>query len=188
MKRSLALTVGFLFLLLPPALQAQKKSKLDLNLRYLLLATKKTSTMQKEMREAAAAGYRILVGSPTSGTEMALTLEKVAEPPDTYEYLLLANTKISTMQKELDEAAARGFRLVPSTLTLKDRRFGGMETMLVMEKAPGSQNHYRYLVRADRRTSILQKQLVQAKQEGYTVVGMVARGKRWVILEKAVVQ
>ncbi len=63
-----------------------------------------------------------------------------------------------------------------------------METMLVMEKAPGSQNHYRYLVRADRHTPILQKQLVQARQEGYTVVGMVARGKRWVILEKAVVQ
>ena len=60
MKRSLALTVGFLFLLMPPALQAQKKSKLDLSLRYLLLATKKTSTMQKEMREAADQGFRLL--------------------------------------------------------------------------------------------------------------------------------
>jgi hypothetical protein len=187
MNCSVALTIGLLFLLPPPVLRAQE-SKLDFSSPYLILDTRKTSTMQKELNEAAAAGYRLLVGAPTSGTIMALILEKVANPPDTYEYLLLANTKISTMQKELDEAAARGFRLVPSTLTLKDRRFGGMETMLVMEKAPGSQNHYRYLVRAGRQTSILQKQLVQAMQEGYTVVGMVARGKRWVILEKAVVQ
>jgi sulfur transfer protein SufE len=188
MKRSLALTVGVLFLLLPPALQAQKKSKLDLSLRYLLLATKKTSTMQKEMREAAAAGYRILVGSPTSGTEMALTLEKVAEPPDTYEYLLLATTKTSTMQKELREAAAQGFRLLPSTLIQKKQMFGRVEIVMILERAPGGETRYQYLLLATTRTSTLQKEMREATEQGYEVVGMVSRGEHIVILEKAEAQ
>ena len=34
--------------------------------RYLLLATERTSTMQEEIEEAAALGFRIVTGSPTS--------------------------------------------------------------------------------------------------------------------------
>ena len=41
-------------------------AELDLSQRFLLLATNTTSTMQKELNEASAAGYRILTGSPTS--------------------------------------------------------------------------------------------------------------------------
>ena len=57
-------------------------AELDLTERFLLLATQKTSTMQKELGEASAAGYRILTGSPTSVTEMAIILEKVTTPPN----------------------------------------------------------------------------------------------------------
>ena len=63
-------------------------AELDLTQRFQLLATQKTSTMQKELGEASAAGYRILTGSPTSVTEMAIILEKVTTPPNNYEYLL----------------------------------------------------------------------------------------------------
>ena len=52
--------------------------EVDLTFRYLLLATSRTKTMQKELDEAAGAGYRIITGSPTSGSEMALILEKIA--------------------------------------------------------------------------------------------------------------
>ena len=44
--------------------------------QYKLLATRRTSTMQKEIDEISAQGYRILVGSPTSGTEMAVFLSR----------------------------------------------------------------------------------------------------------------
>ena len=69
-------------------------ANLDLTQRYLLLATTKTSTMQKELGQASAAGYRIIAGSPTSGEEMALILEKVATLPNNYEYILLATTRL----------------------------------------------------------------------------------------------
>ncbi len=88
LKQCLTVSVGFLATVQLLAIGVAAPA-LDPSQRFLLLATKKTATMQKELDEAAAAGYRILVGSPTSGTEMALVLEKVATPPDNYQYVLL---------------------------------------------------------------------------------------------------
>ena len=157
---------------------------LDLTQRFLLLATQKTSTMQKELDEASAAGYRILTGSPTSQTEMAIILEKVGTPANNYEYLLLATTKTSTMQKELGEAASQGFRLLPSTLISKKRRFGNPEIVVLLEKVAGSSQKYDYLLLATNRTSTLQKEMSQAIEEGYEVVGMLSHGEHMVILER----
>ena len=181
-KQCLTLSFGVLALVLLLGIVAVESAP-DLSERFLLLATKKTKTMQKELDEAAA-GYQILVGSPTSGTEMALVLEKVATPPDNYQYLLLATTKTSTMQKELDEAAARGFRLLPNTMISKKRSFGGDEVVVVLEKAPNLATVYEYLLLATNRTSTLQTEMTEAVQDGYSVMGMVSRGEHMVILEK----
>src|SRR5436305_11073741 len=81
--------------------------------KYKLLATTRTSTMQKEIDEMAAQGYRILVGAPTSGSEMTLFLSLEGTAADPYKYKLLATTRTGTMQKELNEAADAGYRLIP---------------------------------------------------------------------------
>ena len=65
--------------------------------RYKLLATARTSTMEKELNEAATHGYRILVGSPTSGNEMAIFLERAGSSVEPYRYKLLATARTSTM-------------------------------------------------------------------------------------------
>jgi queuine/archaeosine tRNA-ribosyltransferase len=179
------LPLGFFFLFVPAAVGAPD-SKLDLTQRFLLLATTKTSTMQKELSEAAGAGYRILGASPTAGTEMVVILEKVATPPQVYEYLLLATTRTSTMQKELSEAAEKGFRLLPQTIIAKEQTFGGTEIVMLLEKPPGAASHYRYLLLATSRTSTMQKEMAQASDGGYKVVGMASRGEHLVILEKPV--
>ncbi len=157
--------------------------EVDLTFRYLLLATSRTKTMQKELDEAVGAGYRIITGSPTSGSEMALILEKIAAPPDVYQYELVATSKTSTMQKELDEAAARGFRLLPSTMISKSQTFGGVEIVVVLEKEPRSEENYKYLLLATTKTSTLQKEMSEAISQGWKVVGMVSRGEHIVILE-----
>ncbi len=176
--------LGNLAVLLLVSVAAAADSKLDTTQRFLLLATTKTSTMQKELDEAAAAGYRIIGSSPTAGTEMVVILEKVATPPQTYEYLLLATTRTSTMQKELSEAAAKGFRLLPKTIIAKDQMLGGVEIVMLLEKGPGSQQHYKYLLLATSRTSTMQKEMAQATDDGYQVVGMASRGEHVVIMEK----
>jgi len=193
MKRTLTLGVVLFSLLTPLALRGdeskREKSKLDLTQPYLLLATTLTSTMQKELSEASAAGYRVLAGCRTGGGEFAMLLEKVPQPPEFYQYLLLATTRTSTMQMELDEAAAQGF------LLLRRAMMGsGSETMMVLEKAPGPRpSPSQYLLLATSLTGTLQKELGQAADQGYEVVGMVrgeqatggGSGQHIVILEKS---
>ena len=89
------------------------------------------------------------------------------------------------MQKELDEAASRGFRLLPSTMISKKRAFGGDEVVVVLEKAPNLSTVYEYLLLATNRTSTLQKEMAEAVQDGYEVMGMVSRGEHMVILERS---
>src|SRR5215472_3648294 len=77
---------------------------------YKVLATNKTSTMQKEMTEAADAGYRLekMMGGHTEfgGDEVVAIMAKNPAEPNTqrYRYKLLATSKTSTMQKELQDA------------------------------------------------------------------------------------
>ena len=172
-----------LLLVLLTAAGAQKP-QIDTEQQYLLLATKKTSTMQKELNEAAAQGFVIQMGSPTSGNEMALFLERTAEPPDTYTYQLLATSRTGTMQKELAEAAEEGFRLLPRTMISKKQIIGGVEVVVVLERPPNLEKRYQYKLLATKRTSTLQKEVAQAQAEGYVLVGMVSRGEHMVIMEK----
>ena len=166
------------------SLASGEDPKLDLTQRFLLLATTKTSTMQKELAQAAAAGYRVLAGTRTSGQEAALILEKSAVPPNVYQYFLLATERTSTLEKELNEQAAQGFRLLPSTLTDKDRPFGGTEILAVMEKAPGSASRYKYRLLATTRNGTMQREMAQTVDDGYVVVGLATRDEHIVILEK----
>jgi hypothetical protein len=164
-------------------------SKLDLTQRYLLLATTRTSTMQKELDQASAAGYRVQASA--GGAEMVVLLEKAAGADQKYQYLLLATTRTSTMQKELNDAAAEGFRLMPRNIVAKrgalssENDPAAYEIVLLMEKPPGPPQKYRYLLLATARTSTMQKELAQAVDEGYEIVGMLTRGEHMAILEKA---
>jgi hypothetical protein len=155
---------------------------------YKLLATTKTSTMQKELNQAAAEGYRVLVGAPTSGSEMALFLSKDGTVEEPYSYKLLATTRTGTMQKELNELAGQGFRLIPSTMIAKEQLFGGTEIVMIMEKSPGEQSFFEYKLLATNRTSTLQKEVREAKDAGYLIVGMVSRGEHMVVMERPVKQ
>jgi hypothetical protein len=152
-NRTVFLSAGITCLFLSSQLYGHpveaKKAGLDFSQHYLLLATTRSSTMQKELRQAAAAGYRVLAGwsadevkitphsySYTRG-QLVMLLEKVTAPPNSYDYLLLATVRSSTLQKELREAAARGYRLVPHAVI--------SDTKMLMERAEGSSSRYDYL-------------------------------------------
>ncbi len=154
------------------------------NEKYKLLATIKTSTMQKEMDEVSAQGYRILVGSPTSNAEMAVFLSRDGTPEEPYKYKLLATTRTGTMQKELNEAADGGFRLIPSTMIAKPQLLGGVEIVMIMERPPKVVKEYEYKLLATSRTSTLQKEVTEAQAAGFAIVGMVSRGEHMVVMER----
>lgn len=161
--------------------------------RYLLLLLTEVgdAIIQLRLAEVAVAGYRVRVGSASS-VSMYLLLEKVAPSPDTYHYWLLATNLTSTMEKELNQVATQGFRLLPRLLA----RLAAVEMALVMEKSPDSRARYHYRLLATKQTSTLQKEVTQATQEGYQVVAMLrsvsvgsmlfsSRPEHIVILEKA---
>ncbi|HVF55310.1 MAG TPA: hypothetical protein VM934_04120 [Pyrinomonadaceae bacterium] len=158
--------------------------KVEAGQRYLVLETVKTSTMQKELDEAAALGFRIVFGSPTTTAEMALLLERTPDAVGAYEYRLLATTRTGTMQKEINDIAREGFRLLPRTIISKEQLFGPREVILLMERAPKSDRRYEYRLFSTESTSKLQREVAEAEADGYVVTGMVTREKHMVILEK----
>ena len=100
---------------------------------YRVLATNKTSTMEKEMRDAAAAGFRFggTMGGDTAfgGNEVVVLMTKAGGAAQRYEYRLLATTKTSTMQRELQEAAAAGFEYRGQSVFTS--MFGGKEVVVI---------------------------------------------------------
>src|SRR5262245_35318040 len=148
--------------------EAGDKLKVAPDQRYLMLATAKTSTMQKELDEAAEQGFRILMSSPTSTWEMAILLERKAQPPDNFNYRLLATTRTGTLQKELNEAAKDGYRLLPRTIIAKSQIVLGVEVVLVLELAPKSDKRFEYKLLATTNATKLQKEVTDAEAEGFS--------------------
>jgi hypothetical protein len=163
-----------LAVLLPLALAASAAA--EARREHLLLATGKTSTMQKEIKEAAERGYRFdaVMGGETAwgGSETVVVMSR--EPGQTkaeYDYVLLATNKTSTMQKEISEAARNGF--VYKGQTVFSSLFGGKEVVVIMERprdAAGAAFEYKLL--ATSKTSTMQKEMTEAEQMGFEVCGM----------------
>lgn len=142
---------------------------------YKVLATAKTSTMQKEMQEAGESGFRFVavMGGETAvgGKEVVVLMEKVADAKATYGYRLLATSKTSTLQKELQEAADAGFHVVGQTVF--ESLFGGKETAAIVERnSEAGPVHYEYKLVATNKTSTLQKELQELADEGFEAIDL----------------
>ena len=143
---------------------------------YKVLATSKTSTMQKEMQEAGDSGYRFVavMGGETAigGNEVVVLMEKATADRTKYSYRLLATSKTSTLQKELQEAADAGWEAVGQTVFKST--FGGEETAGILEKSTETPSsiRYDYKLIATSKTSTLQKEVQEAAEQGYQAVGM----------------
>jgi hypothetical protein len=105
---------------------------------YRLLAANRTSTMQRELQQAADAGYeyrgQTIFNSLFGGREVVVILERdgQAEGRLTFDYLLVATSKTSTLQKELKEAGAAGYEFVG--LTVGQTALGGSELVAILRK------------------------------------------------------
>jgi hypothetical protein len=157
--------------LLAPTLSAAQDTP-----NYRVLATNKTSTMQKEMSEAAAAGFRFVavMGGETSfgGNEVVALMQRTPGNKPRYEYRLLATSKTSTMQRELQDASDAGFSFVGQTVF--QSLFGGKEVAVILERdrEGASKVNYEYRLIATKRTSTLQKEMDEAGSAGFEALAM----------------
>ena len=142
---------------------------------YRVLATNKTSTMEKELNQAAETGFRFqaVMGGDTAngGSEVIVVMVRASNVKAQVAYKLLATSKTSTMEKELREAAASGFEYRGQTVFKS--AFGGEEVVCILERDGGAgarRSSYRLL--ATTRTSTLQEELQKVGAAGYVLMGM----------------
>ena len=134
--------------------------------------------MEKEMNDAAREGFRVnaLMGGETAfgGNEAVVVMSRLPgdeEKGRRYEYRLLAANRTSTMQQEIQDAGELGFEYVGQSVF--ESRFGGKEVVVVLERDHESGiSSIQYLLLAASRTSTLEKELIEAGEEGYTLVGL----------------
>ena len=112
-------------------------------------------------------------------------MEKRAEPPATFEYLVRSTIRISTMEKELNKAAADGFRMLPGTVLLKQGTLGMIELIIIMEKSPDPEPLFEYQMLSTSRESTLEREILEAMTRGYGIAGSAnCNGDHIVFLER----
>ena len=160
-----------------------KASASNQQYEYRLLATSKTSTTQKEMNQAGEAGFRFaaVMGGDTAfgGSEVVVVMSRDGKShKGDYQYQLLATSKTSTMQKELQEAGDEGFEYRGQTVF--KTKFGGQEVVIILERDHNNpSSHYKYKLLATKKTSTMQKELSEAGDTGFEFVGLTVSKTRF---------
>ena len=175
-----------LVLLLTTFSFSQKKERvpIDEDQNYLVLSTKKIGTMEKELDEVAAKGFRVMFSAPTEGVDMALFLqrdENSINNPSTYK--ILATSKIKTMKKEINSLAEKGYRFLPRTAIFKPGLFTA-EFVTVMEKVANPTLRYRYQLVEGRKEVKVHKEIEREISNGFKPVSIVIFKRHVVIMEK----
>lgn len=154
---------------------AQESNPTKVEFEYKMLATNRVSTMEKEMREAAAAGYQfaeVISGETFFGGSEALVVmvrPKEGDHKARFDYKLLATSKTSTMQKELQEAGDAGFEHRGQSVFKKTF---GTEVIAILERELGAKPKlWEYKLLATTKTSTMQKEVIAAAEAGYQFVG-----------------
>lgn len=102
---------------------------------YRLLATNRTGTLQKEIQQAADAGYNVVgqtvFESTFGGKETAVIVEK-SGATERWEYRLVATSKTSTMEKELKDTSESGYQAIG--LTVGKTAMGGNELVVISRR------------------------------------------------------
>ncbi len=142
---------------------------------FRVLATNKTSSIEKELNEAADNGYvfeAMMAGDTLGGNEIVVVVTR-PESPETprFRYKILATNKTSTMQRELDALGAFGYCYKGQSVA--KTTFGGLETIVILERDDNDRDsQYDYRLLATNRTSTMQKELNELAGQGFNVKGV----------------
>ncbi len=164
MKTSLLALVLALFTAVPAFAQATE---------YRVLATSKTSTMESELNDAGARGFRlasVMGGDTAGGDEVVVLMQRGAGVQGRYRYKLLAANRTATLEKELNDVARDGFDYVGQTVF--NSAFAGDEVVAIVEHRGTAASDFSYKLLATLKTSTLQQELADASRAGYEALGM----------------
>jgi hypothetical protein len=110
----------------------------DRNLDYQILSTSRTTTMEREMNQAAASGYRFLkvTTGPNilGGKELIVFTVKDlgSTDPKTRRYKILSASGTSSLQKKLQQAVKEGYEYLDQTEL--PNFLGGRDVIVILER------------------------------------------------------
>jgi hypothetical protein len=183
---SLLLIFSFSFLVFAQEKSVKEKLNIEDGQSYLVLSTVKIQTMEKELDEAAAQGFRVLYGAPTISLDMALFLKRLDKSESSpYTYKILATSRFKTMEKEMNEIGVNGFRLLPRTIIFK-QGFITSELTMVLEHAPDSSSKYEYKLIYSGKETKLHKKIDESTADGFVPVTMITLGANVIVMEKEI--
>ena len=111
----------------------------DRKLDYQVLSTSRTSTMEKELNQAAASGYCFLKvsNSPNifGGKELVVVTvrDSGSAAPQAREYRVLSARGTSSLEKKLKEASKEGYEYLDQTTM--PNIFGGSDNVIILERS-----------------------------------------------------
>jgi hypothetical protein len=150
--------------------------------QYKLLATSRTSTMEKEINEMASQGYQLAgtMGGDTQEGEIITIMRKLPDANDKerFQYKLLATERTGTMQRELQEAADAGYEYAGVMAR------GEVMVILERDKTLQSKQRSRYRLLATSRTGTMEREMSQAAADGFEFVALLKRGEVMAIMRK----
>lgn len=185
MKRLVYILISISLLTLFASAQ-KERVKIDEDQNYLVLSTKKIGTMEKELDEVAAKGFRVLYSAPTQQLDMALFLKRSeGNEENLAAYKILATSKISTMRKELNQFAEKGYRFLPRTAIFKSG-FITAEFVTVMERLANPVYRYEYKLIQGRKETKVHKEIEAGIADGYKPITMIILGRHVVVMEKEI--
>jgi hypothetical protein len=157
--------------------------KVDSQQPQLLLAAASTATLQKELDQAGALGFRVTLGTTRGSSEIVLVLERDVRSTEKLQYKLIATNATNTFQKEISDAAGQGFRAISRTFLNKPSGLSD-QVVVVMERSPNTTKRYEYKLLAANQTSTLESEWVVAMSQGYKAVGMITRMEVMLLTER----
>lgn len=127
---------------------------------YRIVATARTSSLEKDLTEAAAEGFRVI------GAGFGyLTVVMAREPgstPTPLEYRVIAMIRVATAVKELQAAGAEGFRIASISEN-------GPEGVFILHRSPRTADRFEYELIALQEATASQT-LVKAAAAGYRMI------------------
>jgi hypothetical protein len=144
---------------------------------YHFLNTQASGTLEKELNQQAAAGWRLLLLPRAYNSDDMGALLGRAEAEKRYEYKVLAAARIGTLEKEFLAATQQGFDfrgIITKDNTVGRALIGNFfnETLLVLERVQGQttgQNEYIFL--NTKKESTLEKEMDANVSQGYLPLG-----------------
>jgi len=172
MRTTMRITIACLALLVSSVPIRAQQLKIAPDQQYVNLEILKVATLAQELNDAGKQGFRLKMSAVNEARVTAL-MERAA-PPDVFEYRIVSTFTSKTGDKEVNAAAADGFRVVPHTFMVKKGiTIFNIDNVVIMERESKPVKTYEYKTIGAVKTSNLDKELKSALAEGWQVFDMV---------------